>query len=311
MATVALIDLTADEYAGLRPDLVSGYAQSMAANYGIPPAEAHAEAERQTAALLPDGVDTPGQLLRKGMVDDVEVGLLWIALSGAPYPAMAWVYEIEVRPGHRSRGYGSAMLLAGEADLADRGVRRVGLHVFGANTGARRLYRRLGYRMLAQLRARSVAPASSPVTLVPMTQAEYEQRLAHLIATDPAALTRDPLSPPSRARDVATVLAPQGVAGDNVLLCHAVAGGRPVGWIWLSLPGAQRPDTGTIHYLTIDEPWRRRGHGRALLAAAEAEYARRGVPRMGLWIAASSSGAEQFADRLGLEVSSEHMVKDL
>jgi len=232
-------------------------------------------------------------------------------MPGFPYATMAWIAEVSVREDRRNRGYGSAMLRAGQTDLARRGVHRVGLHVFGVNTGARRLYRRLGYRMLAQLRTRPVERTGSEVGLVPMSQAEYEHRLAELVEGNAVALTRDPLAAPSRAREVAAVLAPAGVGSPEVFLRHAVAGGRPVGWIWFALPGPHRPGTAPIHYLTIDEPYRRRGLGRALLAAAEAEYARRRIPRMGLWIAAASPGAEGFADALGLDVSSEQLVKDL
>ncbi|MBL7253980.1 GNAT family N-acetyltransferase [Paractinoplanes lichenicola] len=306
---VVLVDLTQEELVQRRPSMIALFADAMVQNYGVGPAEAYAEAVRQTDELLPAGVHTAGQLLRKGMDGDDEVGFLWISLPGIPYATMAWIAEVSVREDRRNRGYGSAMLRAGQADLLERGVHRVGLHVFGVNTGARRLYRRLGYRMLAQLRTRPVTARTAPVGLVPMSRPEYEARLAEVLERDPVALTRDPLAPPTRAAEVAQVLAPQGVDSPGVHLRHAVSGGRPVGWIWFSLPGPHRPGTGAVHYLTIDEPFRGRGLGRALLEAAEAEYARHDVPRMGLWVAAP--GPERFADALGLDVSSEQLVKDL
>ncbi|MBB4697704.1 GNAT family N-acetyltransferase [Paractinoplanes abujensis] len=307
--TVVLVDLTSAELAQRWPSMIALFADAMVENYGVSPAEAAAEAERQTDELLPAGVHTAGQLLRKGMDGDDEVGFLWISLPGTTYDTMAWIAEVSVRADRRSRGYGSAMLRAGEADLVERGVRRVGLHVFGVNTGARRLYRRLGYQVLAQLRTRPVGAPQTTVELEPMSEPEYAARLSEVVERHPVALTRDPLAPAARAREVARVLAPQGVDSPNVFLRHAVSGGRPVGWIWFSLPGPHRPGTGAIHYLTIDEPYRRRGLGRALLAAAEAEYARHDVGRLGLWIAGPDAG--RFADALGLEVSSEQLVKDL
>ncbi|MBM2621925.1 GNAT family N-acetyltransferase [Actinoplanes sp. LDG1-06] len=306
-----LVDLTPSELVQRRPSMIALFADAMVENYGIPAGEAYAEAARQTDQLLPDGVDTAGQLLRKGMAGDDEVGFLWITMPGAAYPTMAWISEISVREEHRNHGYGSAMLRAGEADLLRRGVTRVGLHVFGVNTGARRLYRRLGYRVLAQLRTRPVTAGATGLDLRPMTATEYAHRLTDLIATNPMALTRDAAAPAARARDVAAVLAPQGVDTPDVFFRHAVADGRPVGWIWFAPPNPLRPGTGMVHYLTIDEPYRRRGLGRALMAAAEAEFARLRVPRMGLWAAAASPGAVAFTDHLGLEVASEQMVKDL
>ncbi len=308
---LVLADLTPTEFAHRRPHLIASYADLMIENYGVSAEEAQAEALRQTDGLLPQGVHTPGQFLRKGMADGGEVGFLWISMPGNPYPSMAWVAEIEVAAAHRSRGHGSAMLLAGEADLVERGVHRVGLHVFGANTGARNLYRRLGYRMLAQLRTRHVGAPGSPVTLEPMTPQHYADRLDHLIATNHTTLTRDPTAPRERAREVAAVLAPDGVDSRNVFVRSVVAEGRPVGWVWFSLPNPHRPSTGTVHYVHIDEPHRHLGLGRAAVTAAEAEFARHGVPRMGLWISAASPGAEAFTARLGLDVASEQMVKDL
>jgi ribosomal protein S18 acetylase RimI-like enzyme len=49
----------------------------------------------------------------------------------------------------RGRGYGTAALAALEETLRPRGVTRIGLNVFGKNTGAQRLYARVGYYPIA------------------------------------------------------------------------------------------------------------------------------------------------------------------
>lgn len=62
-------------------------------------------------------------------------------LAGCP-----WIIDLLVRPEHRSRGAGTAMLLACERAARSRMRFRLGLGVAVTNTRARALYERLGYR---------------------------------------------------------------------------------------------------------------------------------------------------------------------
>ncbi|XVU23788.1 GNAT family N-acetyltransferase [Actinoplanes sp. CA-054009] len=299
--TIELVPFTPDDLDRRLPAMTAQFAAALAEHHGFTLDEATRESERQTRTLLPDGVATDGQLLCKGLAGGEEVGFLWISLPGTTFQTMAWISEIEVAEEHRSHGHGSAMLRAAEAALTARGVGRVGLHVFGHNTGARRLYRRLGYRVLTQIRARAAGTTAGAVTLAPMTPEEYARRLDELIATDPMVLVRER---PERARRRAAELDSDG-------LYTAIAGGRPVGWTWITKPSPARPGIGTILYLSVDEPYRRQGLGRDLVAAAEATVARHGVPQIGLFVSASSHGAQEFADHLGFPVVSEQLVKDL
>ena len=55
------------------------------------------------------------------------------------------VHNIYVREGDRGAGVGTALLLAAERTLGERGVDAVALQAMAANEGARRFYRRNGY----------------------------------------------------------------------------------------------------------------------------------------------------------------------
>ncbi|GAA3457213.1 GNAT family N-acetyltransferase [Dactylosporangium matsuzakiense] len=107
--------------------------------------------------LLPDGVATPGHLLFSGVDDGgAVVGWIWLALPGAKRP-QAWVYEVQVDPPFRRRGFGRALVLAAEEELRSRGVSELGLNVFGHNVGARSLYESLGFSVKSITMAKDLA----------------------------------------------------------------------------------------------------------------------------------------------------------
>ena len=74
--------------------------------------------------------------------------MVWVALDRGR-PGEAWIYDIEVNPEHRGKGYGRALLLVAEQEAARHGSTAIGLNVFGTNTVARSLYESAGYRITA------------------------------------------------------------------------------------------------------------------------------------------------------------------
>jgi ribosomal protein S18 acetylase RimI-like enzyme len=305
---VTLIDLTDEEFASRWPAMAAHYGRELARAFGAPLTEPQAATAQEFRAQFPDGVRTPGQLVRKAMIDGVEAGFLWMSLPGTTFPDRAWLSLIEVPAELRGRGYGSRIIAAGEADLVARGVRRTGLHVFGHNAGARRLYGRLGHRVLNQIHARPVRPGGEPgLTLAPMPAAVWQRRLDEVVERDPGALTREPGATAEQARRIADKMT---AAGDDSPR-DAYAGGRPVGWIWYSPTNPLHPAMAMVQYVAVDAAVRRRGHGRAMIEAVEAELAARGVSHLGLRVAADRADMIALAEGLGLAVVSQQMIKDL
>ena len=60
------------------------------------------------------------------------------------------LYDIEVRPEQRRRGYGGEILDAGARAAVELGAEVLGLNVFGHNHGARALYENAGYAVTEQ-----------------------------------------------------------------------------------------------------------------------------------------------------------------
>ncbi|MEV6851866.1 GNAT family N-acetyltransferase [Actinoplanes sp. NPDC051411] len=333
--TVDLRPLSADDFERRRPRLIAVFADELVESSGITPEQAEAESARQLDVMLPGGVDTPGQILRKAVDGDgTEVGFIWIVAAGLSHPGMAWVGVIEVQPEARSRGVGSRMMLAAEDDLRRRGTARLGLHVFGHNTGAQRLYTRLGYGILNQIWQRPATPGTGPaagsdprparaemaagpdpqaarakadagsdpqaaraeagagpdrqaapaegVELRPVPADVAAELIDGLVATDPHGVARDPEAGIEQARGYVRQIAPDGLDAPGVCVRAAYSGGRRIGWIWFGLPKPQHPAVGVVSHIEVLPEERRRGHGRAMVAAAAAELARRDVPYIGL-----------------------------
>lgn len=133
--------MTGDEFVAYRETLAVGYAQAHVDEGDWPAASAIQMAEAEIVALLPDGTESAGQYLYTAWDGDTRVGAIWFA-DQAP---AAYVYDVRVNTDHRGKGYGSAIMIAVEAEATARGLSAMRLHVFGHNTTARSLYRKIGY----------------------------------------------------------------------------------------------------------------------------------------------------------------------
>lgn len=144
MATVELIPMTDAAYTAWRERSVREYAAEHVKTGNWSEEDAPAKAEAQFAHILPAGLATPGQFLwtvRDAAGDDV--GILWVGTERRP--GYAFIYDIEIADDRRGQGLGSAAMLALEEWARASGIDTIGLHVFGHNTGAWQLYKRLGY----------------------------------------------------------------------------------------------------------------------------------------------------------------------
>ena len=139
--------MTQAEFESFRVGMVRDYAAEHVAAGDWTAEEAERRASDDTDALLPEGVGTPGVLLLVAETPDGRVvGHLWVGLErNVGRGDGACIYDIEIVPEHRGRGFGRALLAVAEYEVATRGIGAIGLNVFGANTVARGLYESAGY----------------------------------------------------------------------------------------------------------------------------------------------------------------------
>lgn len=135
--------MSSELYVTWRAQAVAAYADDHVRAGNWAPEQALALSAAQFDDLLSAGLDTPDQWLWSVVAaSGEEVGILWVARRRAGH---AFIYDIEMSPAHRGAGYGTAALLALEDWCRANGFASIGLHVFGHNEGAWRLYKRLGY----------------------------------------------------------------------------------------------------------------------------------------------------------------------
>jgi GNAT superfamily N-acetyltransferase len=82
---------------------------------------------------------------------DRAAGVAFVAVHGTE----AMLHALEVRPSHRRRGIGTALIHAGAAFAAEAGADRLSLAVTERNSAARALYARLGMQVVGQYHYRT------------------------------------------------------------------------------------------------------------------------------------------------------------
>jgi ribosomal protein S18 acetylase RimI-like enzyme len=153
-APLTLRAMTAAEFDTWRDGTVEGYAAELAAT-GLSRERADERSRSQMAELIPSGLESPGMEFFLARVGDDVVGDLWLHTADP----MAFVYNIEVRPDQRRRGYGAAIMNAAAVHCRDAGHPYLGLNVFAHNPNARALYDKLGYRVTLDYRALDIPDA--------------------------------------------------------------------------------------------------------------------------------------------------------
>ncbi|WP_461224849.1 GNAT family N-acetyltransferase [Lacticaseibacillus suihuaensis] len=143
MPNVTLMPMTEPAYAAWLAQAVPEYAQDKIVAGTWPAAVALANAQRDFASLLPQGLATPDALLWTIAVDGAGVGSLWV--SWDQDQRRFFIYDIKLDAASQDQGIGTAALRLLDEAAAARGVRHIGLHVFGRNHRARHVYEKAGF----------------------------------------------------------------------------------------------------------------------------------------------------------------------
>ena len=147
--TVDLIPFEQDEFESYLERLKVHYTADKIAAGNVSPENAIETIRKEIENLLPHGLATPHHVFYQICEPDrgSKIGILWVFYDPNEPRKMAFIYDLEIEESFRRQGYASQAMLRVEDVLRAQGVQKIGLHVFGFNTGAQALYRKLGYQV--------------------------------------------------------------------------------------------------------------------------------------------------------------------
>ncbi|MBC8352065.1 MAG: GNAT family N-acetyltransferase [Planctomycetes bacterium] len=128
---------------------VVGYAKDNIEAGRWPQVGAYERSRADFEESLPQGLQTPNNHLFEivSKENGTSVGVLWFAVVEQHGIKSAFVYDIEIEPQYRRKGFAEAACNALESRVRELGLTNIGLHVFGNNMGAQALYKKLGFRV--------------------------------------------------------------------------------------------------------------------------------------------------------------------
>src|SRR5579864_561662 len=138
--------MTDQEFEAWLPATVAEYAAEHVRTGRWSEKEALEKSREEVNRLLPKGLHTPDHHLRNIVLADGRepVGMIWVGVEHKAAPS-AFIYNIEIYPRFRRRGYSEQAMLKLEGEVRRWGLESIRLHVFGHNTAARPLHEKLGY----------------------------------------------------------------------------------------------------------------------------------------------------------------------
>ena len=136
-----------DEYPGYLEYFIPDYAREIASNYRLSADDSLVRAKQEIAEDLPDGVNTPGQVLLCliTQLDNtiMHVGYLWYK----PDTAMrtVFIYDFHIFNSCQGQGLGKQALRVFEQEMRDKDFEQIRLRVAGDNERARHVYEAIGF----------------------------------------------------------------------------------------------------------------------------------------------------------------------
>ena len=143
-----LTPMTQREFLAFAEEAVPAFAADKIASGHWSPDEALELSRKSFEELLPHGLASPDNFLFtiRDPVNQVNVGMVWIAVQERAGKRIAYVYDVIVQPEHQRKGHAMRAFLALESEVQKLGLSGIALNVFGHNAGAHALYVKLGYQ---------------------------------------------------------------------------------------------------------------------------------------------------------------------
>jgi len=145
MDEILLRNMSKDEFEGYFQNKIERYSVVLSENIHELGDEPSIRAVKQLKGLLPNGIETPNHHLFNVQRGEKVIGFVWLKIEEEK--KSAFLYEIYIFEEYRGKGYGTKTMNLIEVMLVQKEIVYFKLHVFGSNTGARKLYEELGFEV--------------------------------------------------------------------------------------------------------------------------------------------------------------------
>ena len=142
---ITIEEFTQADYDGYLNYAIDSYAEANVKSGRWTMETARSEAQKQFDSLLKDGLKSKGHVFWKICLDGKKVGDFWF-YRNPEEPGRIFVYDVMIVKEYQGQGIGTFSFSIIQKRLKALGVSKIGLHVFAHNTGAIRLYERLGFK---------------------------------------------------------------------------------------------------------------------------------------------------------------------
>ncbi len=128
---------------------IIGYAEDKVKSGNWQAEDALEKSRKEFERYLPDGRHSKDQFVFTIFDDEAQrkLGVLWVQVKMDEPRREAFILDFVIDEQFRGKGYGKQALAALDEKLMEMGSESVGLHVFGHNTNAFELYKKMGYEV--------------------------------------------------------------------------------------------------------------------------------------------------------------------
>lgn len=145
-AVMKLHPMTDSEYEFWSARSQANYATDKMKANSLTRADAEAIAAADFKRNLPDGLLSKNSFLYTAKdAEGNRLGFIWFTIRGGSGNQYAYICDVIIEEPHRGRGLGKQLMRLIEDKVKEQGLSRIGLHVFGFNEPAIRVYQSLGY----------------------------------------------------------------------------------------------------------------------------------------------------------------------
>ena len=146
---VKLVPMEPADYPAYLENSIVEYAEDKVKSGQWKESESLEKSRGEFLHLLPDGVHTKNEFIYSIVNEETnqKIGILWVEVKMEETPRRAFGYDFIVYEPFRGQGFGKQALQALDKILISMDVESMGLHVFGHNTTAFELYKKMGFEI--------------------------------------------------------------------------------------------------------------------------------------------------------------------